>query len=333
MLISKFKDVATESTSLWNSVLATANSSLKNVADSEINVIFVFWKSAKMLNSMKYFIVILLLLAVSPLYSQFSGGDGSPENPFLISSLKDLKEMADSTNTIIPDPEGGVKPCKFCSMHYKLTRNIRDSVRFCIAHRYQQHGYIFDGVFDGQGYKITLAIADNASNKYFALFSIIGKNAIIKNLVVDGYVKTTGQYDWASGIVSWSQSESAQIINCVNLARIESWGTSGIAGRHHGLSEGNINLGTIIGRGLTGGVIGGQQWPYSPKTINCLNSGFVRSTRTFVDLYTLRSGASGIVGAVSWIDSGIISNSLNVGVIETLDKRLFRKGIAAIDDH
>ena len=102
---------------------------------------------------MKYFSLVLFVLVVSPLFAQFSGGDGSPESPYEIRTLQELKNVS-----LYPDK------------HFILKRNIRDSLRKPLCSPQSP----FTGSFNGNGYKITMAIENPPNSLYFGLFEEIG---------------------------------------------------------------------------------------------------------------------------------------------------------------
>jgi len=184
----------------------------------------------------KIMLIVLVFASVSGnyLYSQLQGS-GTKSVPYLIFTKDELMQIENHPGT----PEN--------LKYFVLKRNIRDSVRVPIAK-------IENAVFDGQGYKITLAIDDTIGYlTNAALFKISFGNVEIKNLVVDGYVKGF----WASAILgdavgrddSTKPIQTTKLINNVNLARIT--GTVCASSLvHFGddydimIADRNINLGT-----------------------------------------------------------------------------------------
>jgi len=90
---------------------------------------------------MKYFSLVLFLLAASPVFANpFSGGDGSLENPYQIRTLEELEAVSD-----------------FPDKHFIQKANIRDSLRKPLCSDWQR---TFTGSYNGNGYLINLAIED-----------------------------------------------------------------------------------------------------------------------------------------------------------------------------
>ena len=174
---------------------------------------------------MKILLLLLVFTSVSG-YGQFSGGSGVAQDPYLISSKEDIYALIDSIRTQVYNPR-----YKYSDKHYRVTKNIRDSVRKPIPN--------FSGVFDGQGYKITLAINNTGYNGLFARTY----GAKIYNVVVDGFIKKDstiqGHMNWTGGIVGYAQN--TEIYNCANFINITSEFTcvGGIVG-HLEFSRGKL---------------------------------------------------------------------------------------------
>ena len=124
---------------------------------------------------MKYIITTLLFLISVPDLFSFSGGNGTEADPYQISTKAHLELLADSVNN-------GSSWSK--DKYFIVMNNITDSVRTIIGD--YTYPYLFQGIFDGQGYSIALAINDNIFFSV-ALFGCV-YNATIKNVIVNGYV-------------------------------------------------------------------------------------------------------------------------------------------------
>jgi len=132
----------------------------------------------------RYYLVVftLVLFQISAnLISQpphpFSGGSGTSASPFLISTLSDLNELADTVN---------IYHYHLTGRYFLLTADIVDTFRQTIGN---DKDY-FEGIFHGGGHKITLGITSD--NLYVGLFSVLDTNMIssisVDSLTVDGYV-------------------------------------------------------------------------------------------------------------------------------------------------
>ena len=272
------------------------------------------------------------MLAASPVFSQFSGGSGVAGDEYLIGSKDDIYALIDSINA---EPENN----KFIDKHYKVIKNIRDSVRKPIP--------FFSGSWNGNGYKVTLAIKNYQKPTEYGkfghyqndvgLFAYI-LDAKISNIVVAGYVfSDSGYMQFIGGIAGFT--ETTEIYNCINLAKITSDHScvGGIVG-HTGYLKldlykitNSVNLGTInavrssdtnrIDKiSCIGGIIGHTMQHSFVK--NTINAGFINAMES-ISYSAGRKLVSGIVGGSGKVDGTInIFNSINVGIIKEKEDRI-----------
>ena len=149
----------------------------------------------------KFIILIAIAIATQIANAQgFGGGNGSQANPYLIETKEHLEALADSVNNSDPYLYYNWSVGKY----FKVMNDITDSVRTVIGNNVNNINR-FMGHFDGQGYKITLAI-DKSTENYVGLFGTVANssflgvisNATIENVIVDGYVIG---YDYVAGIM------------------------------------------------------------------------------------------------------------------------------------
>lgn len=107
----------------------------------------------------------------------FSGGKGTAKKPYLISSKKDLLELADELSK---------KDNPYRSYHYKLTKDINLGLTEWspMCHSLAT----FCGVFDGNGHRITIKKIASGSNVGF--FSGIDSTGTVKNLIIKSSIDT-----------------------------------------------------------------------------------------------------------------------------------------------
>ena len=157
-------------------------------------------------------ILLLLILTNITTFAQFSGGDGSPENPYQIRTLEELEAVSD-----------------FPDKHFIQKANIRKPLTYPLCTEKP-----FTGSYNGNGYLINLAI-DCGECRDCALFSLVAGNAVLKNIVTKGFVKN-GIYRVA-GIVAVFESDGAgEISGCVNYANLSGNSVSGIVWLYNVLS-------------------------------------------------------------------------------------------------
>lgn len=250
----------------------------------------------KLLNMNKHLLgaIIATFCCFSTWAQSFSGGSGTAADPYLISSVADLKAINDLTNS----------PGNAQGKHFKLTQDITEPFTGFIG----TEG-IFKGHFDGNGHSIMLNIETTES--YIGLFgTTVG--ATIKNLIVEGTVKA----GMAAAAVVGNPSSGTVIENVVNYANVTGGSfTGGIAGyivsqKKYGNTGATlrncVNYGHIIGKSCTGGVVGysGQQLANTLERL--VNYGHVESSDS-------RTG--GIVGNPLYDDA--INCLLNMGTISS----------------
>ena len=218
----------------------------------------------------------------------YSGGAGTQESPYLISTAYDMQDLATAVN-------GGQN---YTDTYFKVTNDI-DLSDVC----YKLTGEAsvdkswtaignsskrFYGNFDGSGYTIS-NLYINSSSDYASLFGCIGDNAVISNFVVKGTIKT-GANNFVSGVVGYAVSTNVNTpINIKNIrseVNITSTKTSGYFSNVGGVvgsannkviidccaNFGDITAGNNVNKSSLGGVVGvvsGQQF----NLTNCYNAG------------------------------------------------------------
>ncbi|MCQ2215783.1 MAG: T9SS type A sorting domain-containing protein [Bacteroidales bacterium] len=120
--------------------------------------------------------------------------------------------------------------------------------------------YPYEGMFDGKFHKITINY--NTVGKYLSLFGYVA-GATIKNLIVDGNVKSNSQY--ASGLVAANTKSPVTLENCMSYVNIESTyasaetrigGLIGYAVCHYYKISNCAFVGSIKGKNMCGGMVG-----------------------------------------------------------------------------
>ena len=113
----------------------------------------------------------------------------------------------------------------------------------------------FSGSFDGQGHKIN-GIDIHGSFAPAGLFSILSTEGVVKNLTVEGGISPSGEKCYVGGIVG---DNRGRVYNCEFLGTVIGKGdVGGIVGinRISGSVEGCYVSGEIIGDSRTGGIAG-----------------------------------------------------------------------------
>ena len=266
---------------------------------------------------------VALALTVSnsnALFAQFGGGSGIATDPYQIKTKQHLEELADSVNNgnnwFNDDNWSNGK-------YFKVMNDIAGPITTTIGRysNYYYEGQTFQGNFDGNNKKITLAINNNTYyGDAIGLFGCVFHKCVLKSIVVDGYV-TCGNSN-AAGIVaevytnSGTISDTIRINKCINLANITSnGGASGIVTsmvsvwwsdtiRNGGIFiDSCVNYGNITGSSAAGILV--QSGYYKAMRIkNCQNGGFI-----------IASSFGGNGGGIATLYYGEIIDCLNHGTV------------------
>lgn len=295
---------------------------------------------------------VLLLVCFSiylSLFAQYSGGNGSSDNPYLISNLSDLYYL-------------GLTPNDY-SKEFIMTEDLdladRDLSQALIAgHNPTQteyNGTPFTGVFDGDDHTISnmkiLADVSNTNANYIGLFGMI-QAGTVKNLTLKDCKAEGNQY--IGGICGFN--DSGFILNChVKVNSINSnTEAGGICGKnyrgtiHQCFSEGytdfsveNFARGGIAGWNQEGFIkecsselflaIGSNIAPVNPCCmggITGINDGLIENCiyQASVTSYL------GVSGGITGINTGIIDKCLALNGGMTYENAS-AGGIAGIDTY
>ena len=152
-------------------------------------------------------------------------GNGSPDNPYQISSADDWKYFKYLTHLNR-------------SSFFILTNDIEVDTMFGVKETW--NGYFFIGEFDGKGHTLTFKMGSESApygSEYCAPFHSCD-NATIRNLKVKGEIVTSKKF--ASGIVAYG---SVKIMNCISNMTIRS--TVDGDGTHGGFIANSTDSSTI----------------------------------------------------------------------------------------
>ena len=244
-----------------------------------------------------------------PRLARFSGhtppqlqGQGTPDEPYLISSALELGAMA-------WHPPG---------CHYRLVSPID----LTGIHWGMAVIPYFAGTFDGNDLAVSSLIMDGPG--YLGLFGRVDHGGKVKNLgVVD--VNIAGWLGNISGLVAHN---SGAVSRCYVSGLIEGFAFTGaLAGENDGTVTGSHSIGAVIGESYIGGLVGGN-WG---QLTDCYSAGEIDGSFRFVGgllgwnagdvshCYNLSTvsgewwGIGGLVGINT--DDGTITASYNTGAV------------------
>jgi hypothetical protein len=240
-------------------------------------------------------------------YSRYSGGTGTPEDPYRIATPEDLLALAADT--------GDYGKYFVLIADIDLDSNLPGNQIFTAAviapdtnnANWEFDGVAFSGVFDGAGHKIiNLTINTNGvGNDFLGLFGDIGYGGEVKNLCLENVITTGGNESiYLGGLVGYT-TVSSSISNCYSTGDVAGGNNSGRLGGLVGNNDGgNISncysTGNVTGTYSLGGLVGCHQLVGSIS--NCYSTGAV----------TGGAGSSNI-GGLAGHNEGSISNCHSTG--------------------
>ncbi len=193
----------------------------------------------------------------TPSYEYKFEGEGTEQNPYIISSLKDLEGLRDNVNNDRKTYEG-----KF----FKQTADIDMSELenwYSIGHDYGNAPYFFKGTYDGDNHKISNMYSSSYYNtENTGLFKDL--EGTVKNLILENCeVKNNSGAVGMIGILA-KAAKNATIINChVTGGKVSSAGddVGGLIGNIYAYENDTVIKncsfeGEVIGSGNVGGIVG-----------------------------------------------------------------------------
>lgn len=256
---------------------------------------------------------ICLTLSVPVLAGTYSGGSGTAEDPFRISSVADWQELIassadwDKNFSLLNDIDfGGID----------LTPVAPDA---SLDYGYQ--GPSFTGVFEGNHHVVGNATINLPSRDYVGLFGYLESPGQIRNLQVDNILVTAHNY--AGGLVGINKSGT--IFSCSAASSVGGFASGGLVGWNYGtmtscraagnvtgtmaggLAGHNISPGTITSSSATGFVSGAQVGGLVSQ-----NSGTIVSCRASGNV----TGTLDRTGGLASVNSGTIFSSSASGTVK-----------------
>ena len=230
-----------------------------------------------------------------------SGGTGTFDDPYIVSSSEELAEIAtrlntgtEASGTIFPNGNPG-----YADQYFLLTKDLDLSDYTPWTPISVPGEKIFFGHFDGGDHIIThLTTEFSTTNNNQGLFSVIGANASISNLSIkDSHI--TGEI--YTGAFVGAAGENSVISNCHNYSDIYTtfYYTGGIAGASWGTIENCTNSGNIYSEmDFIGGIVG----DFYGTLTGCINTGHV-------------SGTTSVGGTIGYSANASINHNVNAGNI------------------
>ena len=220
--------------------------------------------------------------------SYFSGGFGTKEKPYLISTKEDMEELARR----VEENKKGSATSNWSAGKYFIVTDDIDGVTTVVGTGEKA----FEGVFDGNAHVISLNIKSDKSN--VGMFGCVD-GGIVHEVSVTG---TVSGADNVGAICGYLKDGSIRMVS--NSANVTGDNTvGGICGISSGSLLGVTNIAVVSGVSYVGGLCGVSE----DSLCVCMNSGIVKG-KEFV---------GGISGKHQ---SGVIRSILSVGQVQGDDK-------------
>ncbi|MBN2063490.1 MAG: PASTA domain-containing protein [Sedimentisphaerales bacterium] len=234
----------------------------------------------------------------------YSGGLGTEQSPFLISTADDVMDMAQRCS----DPANTVD----ISGYFRQTENISlagHSFTRALVSGGASDTCIFFGVYDGEGHTISdiTIVCPAAINEPVGLFGRLDSQAVVQNMILSNCsIAASGNVSYIGLLAGESEGliSNCQVQGVLNL--------SGTAGGLVGLSDGKIRdsfacvSASVSGNGAN---LGGLAGVISGQVERC----FVRCNITASGIASYVGGLGGQVTADGSVERSVVSSEITVG--------------------
>lgn len=232
-------------------------------------------------------------------------GEGTKENPWLITSKDDLIYMADMVNGMETAASGSM----LCTGEYFRLENDIDMSSYRSTSIANDYYHIFNGTFDGNGH--TIKGLNSNDTKYAGLFGRAGDNSLITNLNIEGANINAAAFAgcvvaWSTGTVSNVNVTSSTITNSSN-------GVGAIGNIVKDITNCHADNCDITG---TSGYVAGLLGQLNGTMSNC------SATNMRITAASPKTGPSPVGGLVGLADyKSVISDSYFSGTIDAYTHR------------
>jgi uncharacterized membrane protein len=193
-------------------------------------------------------LAMLFVSVTAPATTAFSGGSGTPEDPYKITNVGQLQEMKNNL-----------------SASYILMDNINASATITWNDNGTGGYYGFEpigveanqfaGSFDGKGYKIENLYINRPDLPYIGLFGYVGSGGVVEDVGIENVNVVGG--DFVGGLVG--KNESGTVTNCYLTGSVRgNGGVGGLVGWNSRTVSNCYSTGTVGGsEGIAaGGLVG-----------------------------------------------------------------------------
>jgi hypothetical protein len=195
--------------------------------------------------------LLITIFSVSfPVYAQYSGGSGEPNDPYQIATAEDLMLLGESSEDY--------------NKHFILTADIDLNPNLTGRKVFNRAviaplGTVFTGDFNGDDHTILHLTIEGTieGGGFLGLFGQTGSGANVYNLVLEA-VDVSGMGDHVGGLVGLNH-EDGSITNCYSTGSVNGDDfVGGLVGSSikGGSITASYSTGTVIGNEFVGGLVG-----------------------------------------------------------------------------
>ena len=193
----------------------------------------------------RFYLSMAALLISSMTWAQFSGGQGTEDNPYRITKEADFAELADSVN------ESG---CSFEGKFFRLENDLTFQNEITPIGKYVSYSetYKFNGTFDGANHTLTdmKYTVKAATERYASLFGVVDEQGTVKNLNFASPEITQNQGTLCNGGVV-----ASQLYGIVDNVHVTGGVISSATGSQKGGLVGQLyNSGSILNSSFSGSI-------------------------------------------------------------------------------
>ena len=275
-------------------------------------------KEAVMRKLLPVFILALTLTAIVGAQTSVTpAGTGTASDPYQITELGNLVWLSNYTNGYSSTWSNG--------KYFKMLNDIDATVTVTwnggegFTPIGKNSTYSFNGIFDGNGKKITGLTINRESMSYIGLFGSTGSGSTIKDLGLDGGAVSGSSY--TGGLVGCQYGGSIE--HCYATGRVFGYQyVGGLVGSSGGVITSSYATGNVRGSTYIGGLVGSSDGvitsSYATGNVIGYNIGGLAgsSDATITNCYATGNvnGSSAVGGLVGLQNSGKISNCYVTGI-------------------
>jgi hypothetical protein len=187
-------------------------------------------------------------LVFSSICFGYSGGSGTPEDPYQIATKADLLALAGTTTDY--------NKCFIMTADINMEGQVFTTAIIAADTSSDDYfqGTAFTGTFDGNSHKITNFTINGGSNYYLGLFGYIDAGGTVKNLGLENCA--VSGWDYVGGLVGINHFGTVSICYASGSVSGGYWYVGGLVGWNNSTVSNCYATGSVSGSSIVGGLVG-----------------------------------------------------------------------------